>query len=150
MKRRTSAQAIVEFAAVSLLFLLMTFGIIDGGRLVFTYHEVSNAAREGARYAVANGTEATTPVTTSAQVLTDVEATSTGLDPTDLTVTAAWPGVLAAPPDCTTSTNGNPGTINPGCPVSVTVTYQFYPAIGMVFGTGPITLTATSTMIIHY
>jgi Flp pilus assembly protein TadG len=44
----------VEFAIVASIFFSLIFGVIEGGRLLFTYHQVNHAAREGARYAAAN------------------------------------------------------------------------------------------------
>jgi hypothetical protein len=42
-------QALAEFALVVPLFLLLLFGIIDLGRLVYTANALSNGAREAAR-----------------------------------------------------------------------------------------------------
>lgn len=39
----------MEFALILPIFLLLLFGLIDGGRYVFVNSAVSNAAREGAR-----------------------------------------------------------------------------------------------------
>jgi Flp pilus assembly protein TadG len=44
-------QGLVEFALVLPIFLLMLFGLIDGGRYVYLNSVVSQAAREGARLA---------------------------------------------------------------------------------------------------
>ncbi len=44
-------QGLVEFALVLPIFLLMLFGLIDGGRFVYENSVVSQAAREGARLA---------------------------------------------------------------------------------------------------
>lgn len=44
-------QALVEFALVSPLFLLILFVAIDLGRLMYTYSAISSAARDGARIA---------------------------------------------------------------------------------------------------
>jgi len=49
----------VEFAFVASIFLMFVFGVLEYGRLVFTRQVVINAAREGARYAVVNITDAT-------------------------------------------------------------------------------------------
>jgi hypothetical protein len=46
---RRKGQTLVEFALVLPIFLLMLFGVIDGGRYVFVNSTLSNAAREGAR-----------------------------------------------------------------------------------------------------
>ncbi len=50
--RETSrAQGLVEFALVFPVFILMFFGVLDVGRLVWMNSTVSQAAREGARLA---------------------------------------------------------------------------------------------------
>ncbi|NLE76639.1 MAG: pilus assembly protein [Chloroflexi bacterium] len=43
-------QAMVEFAFVIVALTLVMVGIIDFGRLYFSYASIANAAREGARY----------------------------------------------------------------------------------------------------
>jgi len=48
---RTSGQALVEFAFASVFFLSIVFGTIDFGWVIFTYSQLHNAVREGARYA---------------------------------------------------------------------------------------------------
>ncbi len=45
----------VEFALVFPILLLITYGIIEFGRMVWIYAAVTNAAREGARYGAASG-----------------------------------------------------------------------------------------------
>ena len=47
-----SSQALIEFALISPVLLLLLFGIIDIGRAVFYYDTVNHAAREGARVSV--------------------------------------------------------------------------------------------------
>jgi Flp pilus assembly protein TadG len=49
-RRDSQAQAMVEFALVLPLLLLLLVGIIDLGRALFVYSQVSNATREAARY----------------------------------------------------------------------------------------------------
>ena len=39
-----------EFALVLPIFLLILFGIIDGGRMIFVNNQLSEAAREGGRW----------------------------------------------------------------------------------------------------
>jgi hypothetical protein len=46
-----TGQGLVEFALVLPVFLLMIFGLLDTGRLVYTNSALSQAAREGARLA---------------------------------------------------------------------------------------------------
>lgn len=53
---RGRAQGLVEFALVLPVFMLVVFGLIDGGRLVFAYNEVSQSARAAARAAAVEAT----------------------------------------------------------------------------------------------
>ena len=93
-------QAMVEFALILPIFLLILCGIIDFGWLFYNQLSLNNACREGARYAVVNTAEgngtqaiinhienATTTVFANDGVRIDVEYT-TPSDPTagDVTV----------------------------------------------------------------
>ncbi len=49
-----TGQALVEFALVLILFLVIVWAIFDIGRAVYYYTAVQNAAREGARYGSIN------------------------------------------------------------------------------------------------
>ncbi|TMC07695.1 MAG: pilus assembly protein [Chloroflexi bacterium] len=62
------SQALIEFALISPVLLLLVFGIIDIGRAVFYYDTLAHAAREGAREAIS----ASTPLPTDASVLAAV------------------------------------------------------------------------------
>ncbi len=66
--RGQESQALIEFALISPVLLLLVFGVIDIGRAVFFYDTVNHAAREGARAAV----RASTTLPTNASVLTAV------------------------------------------------------------------------------
>jgi hypothetical protein len=49
-QRHGRGQALVEFALVIPLFLLIIFGLVDLGRAVFVNNSLAEAARDGARY----------------------------------------------------------------------------------------------------
>lgn len=51
MRRRASAQSIVEMAFVLPLLLVIIFGIVEFGYMIFAYSSVSQAARNGAEAA---------------------------------------------------------------------------------------------------
>ncbi len=53
--RVKKGQALVEFALVAPIFLLIILAIIEGGRFVFFYEMLNSATREGARYAIVHG-----------------------------------------------------------------------------------------------
>ena len=55
--KREEGQAMVEFALILPIFLLILCGIIDFGWLFYNQLSLNNACREGARYAVVNTAE---------------------------------------------------------------------------------------------
>jgi Flp pilus assembly protein TadG len=67
-RRGRSAAAIVETAAVVVVFLLILFGVFEYCRLLWVRQMVENAAREGARFAVVNTTDTGLISDTTAQV----------------------------------------------------------------------------------
>jgi Flp pilus assembly protein TadG len=52
--------SIVEFALVCGFCLMLLLGVIDFGRILYVNHLLTNAAREGARYAVVHTNDLTT------------------------------------------------------------------------------------------
>ena len=66
--RGQQSQALIEFALISPLLLLLVFGIIDIGRALFYYDTLNHAAREGARTAV----RASSALPTNPEVLNTV------------------------------------------------------------------------------
>jgi hypothetical protein len=56
---KSPAQAMVEFALVLPILLLLIYGLIEVGRLLFIYSSVVSAARQAARYGSTTGVNAT-------------------------------------------------------------------------------------------
>ncbi len=81
--------AMVEQALVFLVLMLVVFGVIEFGGLVFVHNTISAASREGVRYAIVHGANSASPATSSS-VSTHVKNWSPGLDPSALTVTTTW------------------------------------------------------------
>lgn len=54
-RSRERAQAIVEFAIVLPILMMLLVGILEVGRMIFIYAAVNNASREAVRYASAVG-----------------------------------------------------------------------------------------------
>ncbi|HYT12371.1 MAG TPA: TadE family protein [Candidatus Nitrosopolaris sp.] len=69
------SQALIEFALISPVLLLLLFGIIDIGRAVFYYDTLGHAAREGARAAV----QAPNRLPTNGDVLNTVTSQLVGI-----------------------------------------------------------------------
>lgn len=53
--KKNAAQAIVEFAIVLPLLLLLLYGLLEAGRLLFIYSSVVNASRQAVRYGATTG-----------------------------------------------------------------------------------------------
>lgn len=132
VRSRKRGQALVEFALVFPLLLLMVFGIIDAGRLIYTYNTVANAARNGARVAIVNQSTSGTDTcdTTVATAYPVGCAISSG---TGLGLTAADVSVAYHDPTDTTACTG----FSIGCIAVVDVTGRFQPltpVIGQLIG----------------
>jgi Flp pilus assembly protein TadG len=115
------------------LFFLMLLGVIEGGRLVFTNHELSHGTKEGGRYVMVHGSKSTSPAT-AASVKTAMLDKMSGVNSANLTVALAYPG----------------GSNEPGNKALVTSTYTFQPLIAMVLGAGTITITHSSEVTIQH
>ena len=122
-------QTIIEAAFAFLLLLLVVFCIIEGGWLLYTYHYMSYAARQGSRYAMVRGAacdgsggmpNCPLSVPDAGQVQSYVRTkTFMGIDPSQVNVTVTW-GPSPSETSCPTASCNNPGD-----EVTVNVTYAF-------------------------
>jgi len=142
VRRRRSGQALVEFALILPIFILLLLAVFDVGRAVFIYNGITNGAREGARLAIVNQT--------TASITTRVTDQSPGA-PVTICVVLLAPGQTTN--DCASTPAGNRCATPPqlGCIASVEVAAQ-YRAITPVVGNliGPMTLTARSEVPIEF
>jgi Flp pilus assembly protein TadG len=53
--KKNKAQAMVEFAIVLPILLLLLYGILEAGRLLFIYSTIVTASRQAVRYGSATG-----------------------------------------------------------------------------------------------
>ncbi len=135
--RRQRGAALVEFALVSGLLLLLLFGIIEMGLLFQDQAEVSQAAREAARSASVGDPTAT--------VTGRAISTGIGLSLAAANVTLEQ----SANGGTTWTTLGNSGSSNnavSGSLVRVTVTYSHPLVTSYVFSGGSKTLSAKMVM----
>jgi Flp pilus assembly protein TadG len=147
----------VEFAIAATALLLIMFGILEFGRVMYIYHTVSNAARLGSRWAmVRGGNSCSGPIdhcnATSSDIQTwvlsqvpIVDSSSTtlpGCSQAGLCVTATWSNSSDPSVDC-----ADGGTNDPGHLVCVTVSYPFNFALPFISQTA-LTLSSTSKMVI--
>jgi Flp pilus assembly protein TadG len=126
--------ALVEYAVVLPLLMIFLCATMEFSRCLYTYHFVSEVAREGTRYAVVRGSTfsgtlcASTSTfacdATAANVQTYVQGlTPPGIASSSVAVSTTWPGTAPTGSEGTcTTTNGNN---SPGCLVQVVVTYPY-------------------------
>ena len=111
-RRGQESQALIEFALISPLLLLLIFGVIDIGRAVFYYDTLNHAAREGARAAI----RASSTMPTDTSVLNTVLGQVVGVSVTEPCpqgpisaavppANSAWLYVTEANPPGTVETN---------------------------------------------
>ena len=60
--RAERGQAAIEFALTAILFFTLVIFIMDGSRIFWNYLTVSEAAREGARYAIVRSEDSESPL----------------------------------------------------------------------------------------
>ncbi len=152
--RSQRSQALVEFALVSPIFLLVLFTAIDISRLLYTYTAVSSAARDGARTASLSGS-----IYTDCQIIQEVELVGQGFPvkmdpnsivgnsdpnnptgalqpttpPSNVAYAYIWPAVATAAPPDSNCTSTNQRAVSPSVKhVAVEIQYHFTPLLPIV------------------
>lgn len=139
MRREERGQALVEFALVLPIMLLVIVGVIDVARAVFQENTLAYAAREGTRYMILHGSNSTSPITycsscSNSTVQSIVETAAIGVP--NITVTISYPD----------------GNTDRGSKAVVDVTAPFVPLPSQyLFGGGlTVTLRGGSSMVIEH
>ena len=128
--KKLRGNALTEFAMIIPFLLAVMFGVIEFGRALYTYHFVSDAAREASRWASVRGFQCKAfPQYCPANLPPDVvnyvvSIAPPGIDtsPQKLVVNANW--VVPPGGDGSCLPSFSPKN-HPGCAVHVDVTYQF-------------------------
>ena len=139
-ERRPRGQALVEFAFVVPLFLLLMFAIIDFGRYVYYVQVINNAAREGARYAIVHGSKGIPA--------TGPGSSDSGGDKVKSVVRNYAIGVIGSDADLVIDPQWPDGTNVRESTVRVAVTYGFRSLIPLV-PIPTIEITGESTLVIN-
>lgn len=128
--RRRPGQALVEFALIAPVLILIFAGVLDLGRVFFTYEAAINAAREAARYCALYYAQSP-----DLNVVVEDEMGVASL-PSGASVTAS--------PTCDSSSlvQGQPVTVSVTLPVAVPL------FSGIVGGSGSVMITAAGTMMV--
>jgi Flp pilus assembly protein TadG len=144
------------------VFIVMTMGVVDVGRVIWATTSLNAAAREGARYAIVHGGSTSDPCpvgpagpdsnpnpvascvypSPSKQYIYDAANASTIAGGSNITVTACYGA------GCT----GNADTLDNrrGTPVTVTITSQINLITPAFVGITSFTVSGTSTMVVNH
>ena len=146
--RSEKAQTMVEFALVFPLILLITYGIIEFGRMVFMYAAITGSAREGARYGAATG-DSSAPQFADCEGIRDAVRSTAFLisNPTISIRYDKGPGLGEIPATCESL---NPNDIKLGNRIIVTATTYYSPWIAFLGLSGfDITSSNARTILIN-
>ena len=139
-RTRRRGQALVEFALVAPLFIVVLLAAIEVGRYIYHYEMLNNAAREGVRYAIVHGALSGDPTgpphdPTGDDIKLAVSQASLSLIGVgDMTI----PDPIYAGPNGTSNKRGSN--------VTVSVTYTYASIIPLV---PPISVSAESTGVVN-
>lgn len=172
-RQKPRGQAMVEFALVFPIFVLLLVGIFDFGRVIWVNDTLSTAAREAARYAIVHGGSTSglscpagppvlgqePPASTcppypngtaypagSKQAIKDVALSWASGASSTLTVSVCY-GAVAT---CTGDTDAALATNARGTPVMVTVSANVGLSVPALFGFSSFTFSSTSTMLVNH
>lgn len=113
--REERGQNLVEFAIVAFLVVITIFGVVEMCRMVLVYTTVANGARIGTRYAMVHGSNSTVTTSQIRSVVNDYLRAGT-VNTANATVALAYPDPVGA---------ATSGCTDPGCRVTVTVSYPY-------------------------
>jgi len=165
MHDRPRGQALVEFALVLPIFLIMLMAVVDIGRAIWAQNSVAAAAREGARYAIVHGGSDTTacPVgpknpdrvaqwpsasascpypSPSKQSIKDAVTAAAAAAGTNLTVTVCYGAGCSGDTDLTSNKRGEP--------VTVAVSSRVNLISSSLLGQSGFGISSTTTMVVNH
>jgi hypothetical protein len=164
-RSKTRGQAMVEFALIFPIFILLLVGMFDFGRVVWVNNTLATAAREAARYAIVHGSKSTCPVgpapvgtiipvagaacpfpSPSRQGIKDVAQKWAAGTSASVTVHVCY-GLVTS---CTSDTDAANAFDVRGTQVMVTVTSVVDLSLPSLAGFSGISLNATSTMLVNH
>ncbi len=158
-------QAMVEFALIFPIFILLLVGMFDLGRVVWVNNTLATAAREAARYAIVHGAKSACPVGPGAvvpvdpascpddipsrQAIKDVAHKWAAGTSANVTVSVCYGIVTTCAGDVDQVSDPMPNNSR-GTQVMVTVTSTVGLSLPSLVGFSGFDLSATSTMLVNH
>lgn len=130
-RRRQRGQAAVEFALVVVFLVVLLVSILEMTMFIYTYAALTNAAKEGVRFAIVHG--ASSGVTVSGSPATSPWPTCATAATGSLLSTVQTYAALSLHNTSTMSINAcyPDGDNKPGSAVQVRVSYPYQPLFGL-------------------
>ncbi|MCI0346780.1 MAG: pilus assembly protein [Chloroflexi bacterium] len=164
-------QGLLEFALILPIFIVAMLGMIDVGRAIWANNAVANAAREAARFAAVHGgsksntcpvgppaekTEIPTPSSScpypspSRQSIYDTATSFLIAGGSNVVIVACYGSGCSGDTDVCTGVPLTCATNARGTPVTVKVSSEVPMIMGTLLGLNPISVSATSTMLVNH
>jgi hypothetical protein len=151
-KSKARGSSLVEQSFIIVFLLTMMLGIIDCGRALYTYHFVSNVAREATRWASVRSSTCKPGAwlpgchynNSSIQTTFTTNISAMGLDPSKVTFATTYNVPSGAGATACPGSNLN----DVGCMVHIDVTYRYTFLFAPFLAAPPITMSSTSEMLI--
>jgi Flp pilus assembly protein TadG len=137
---RSKGQALVEFALVFPILILLIFGLLDFGRVLYTQNALSQSAREGARWGSVQARSSTDIDGIEDFTLGRLSGVDT--DAVSVTATCIRPGDIVLP--CQAE-----DTLEVHVETSLEMVTPVIAQLMQAVGANPITLTATSQVVVN-
>ncbi len=133
---REAGQALVEFALILPVLLLLIVGLMDVSRAIWQENTLAYAAREGTRYAIVHGSASSSPAGPSNTTPIANAVTNAAIGVPNITVNVGYP---------------DSSCFDRGCRVSVDATAPFVPmgSAWLMNGALNITLRGGSLLVIQ-
>jgi hypothetical protein len=169
-RSKPRGQAMVEFALIFPIFILLLVGLFDLGRVIWVNDTLATASREAARFAIVHGAKSRCPVgpapvgtpvkdditicpypytsSTPRQSIKDVAMQWAAGTSANVTVSVCYGVVTTCAGDVDQVTP--PPTTVRGTPVTVTVTSTVGLSLPSLVGFSGFDLSATSTMLVNH
>jgi Flp pilus assembly protein TadG len=153
LRCRERGSSLLEQSFILVFLLTMMFGIIDCGRALYTYHFVSNVAREASRWASVRSQNCDGSALSGCpgdltgdnlQTTFKANLSTMGLDPAKVSFTTSW----VAPPGVGAASCPTPISNNVGCMVHVDVTYAYTFFFAPFIAAPAISMSSSSEMLI--
>lgn len=138
--RQDEGQALVEFALILPVLLMLILGLFDVARAVWQENTLAYAAREGTRFAIVHGSASDSPATQASHAAVDTVVRDAAVGVANIAVTVTYPDIISG-----TACNDR------GCRVSVDATAPFVPLPSqyLLNGAFQITLRGGSLLVIQ-